>query len=100
MNNTGYMDNAYGFVYDWRDFWTARRAEQELPGFKFLGPGWYVYKTGALLVVPHGTGTRKTNATGEADGTPCFQFFSYSHNPAQAFNEIVNAPTRVDERDH
>jgi hypothetical protein len=37
---------------DWSKVWTAKQAEDELKGFKFLGPGWYIHAGDALLASP------------------------------------------------
>lgn len=38
---------------DWTGVWTAEKAEAELQGFKFKGPGWYHYRTSdSILVLP------------------------------------------------
>lgn len=34
----------FNFTPDWSERWTPQRAEQELNGFKFKGPGWYITK--------------------------------------------------------
>jgi hypothetical protein len=45
------MNNNIGqFIPDWTVFWTVAQAEEELPGFKFNGIGWYVTETEAILV--------------------------------------------------
>jgi hypothetical protein len=85
------------FKPDWEETWTAAEAEHELDGFKFDGPGWYLTKTDAMLVVPcgrlaanqwHQKGTEKES----------FRFYIYNgRHPGDAFNAIANAPVRLDE---
>lgn len=40
------------FRPDWTQSWTAAAAEEQLRGFKFKGPGWYLEGNDAILVVP------------------------------------------------
>ena len=35
---------------DWKDFYKPEEAEEQLIGFKFLGPGWYETETDTILV--------------------------------------------------
>lgn len=88
---------------DWQEIWTAHQAEHQMKGFKFEGPGWYAYSEHVLLVIP----LESNNPKREYDGlwsknwpiSQKFRFFVYNgRNPADIFNAIVNAPTRVDMR--
>jgi len=83
----------FGFIPDWSMIGSAEYAEKELQGFKFRGPGWYINKTDTLLVLPYAA---------DDDGAQCKDLYRVcvynNRNPADAFNWIVNAPTRVDER--
>ncbi len=94
---------------DWEATWTAKRAEEELIGFKFKGLGWYIThdKSGAfdtMIVMPYGLldtehPNKLINDSDEPDGTKLYKFYVYNgRNPAETFNWLVNAPTRQDER--
>ena len=94
------------FLPDYSTLYTSQEAEHELKGFKFQGPGWYFTETGATLVAPEGE--VKWNIEDSHERGPWknswrpgqkFWFFVWSvRNPADAFNAIVNAPVRQDER--
>lgn len=91
---------------DWEATWTAKRAEGELIGFKFLGLGWYITKCKSgefdtMLVLPYGMLDTERPFPGEfePDGTNLYKFYVYNaRNPAETFNWIVAAPVRQDER--
>jgi hypothetical protein len=84
------------FQPDWSMLGTAERFEQELIGFKFKGPGWYLSKyerdgkTGidTILVIPVG------------ENGSIFRACVYNErNPIESFNWVHSAPVRVDERE-
>lgn len=98
---------------DWEATWTAARAEHELHNFKFKGLGWYVTKrkTGeecdTLLVLPYGNLEETADFLcperalegKDTEKSKLYKFYVYNaRNPAETFNWLVNAPTRVDER--
>jgi ribosomal protein L7/L12 len=95
-----YIDPSQAIRPDWSEVWTARNAEEQLQGFAFKGPGWYLSSTDTLLVTPCGAV--------EEGSTPwqwkwpedqLFRFNVYNHrNPADGFNQIINAPVREDTR--
>lgn len=82
---------------NWSMLRTAADAEQDFVGFKFLGPGWYVTKTGTFLVVPRGiVGANMWRQRGwSSNQTFCFYF--YGANPVAAFNAVATAPLRVNQ---
>ena len=82
---------------DWSMVKTPPQAEAEFVGFKWHGPGWYVLANGQTFLV---TPLKKTNSPWKR-AWPVgakFIFASYAANPRAAFNAVVNAPTRRDER--
>lgn len=97
----------FEFQPDWCKRLTATEAEEQLTNFRFLGPGWYVTQTDTLLVVPDAD-VKYPYPPGDAKEGPWhnlwhrdqkFWFFVYSgRTPFEAFNALVNAPTRRDER--
>lgn len=83
-----YLKLANEFRPDWFAVYSLKEAEKEL-GRKFNEPGWYIFKTDTLLMLP----------AFSQDGTDYFEFLVYNErNPVEAFNQIVNAPVRKDER--
>lgn len=91
------MMNLFG--YDWKEKWTASKAEQQLDGFFFAGPGWYFQKDSTLLVLPIDRHDAElwhsaTNAHDEL-----FHFFVWdNYDPTASINLVANAPTRMDSR--
>lgn len=85
------------FKPDWDSIWTAEEAKKELTGFKFRGPGWYIGDNSVFLVFPVGEVVNPWIQEWSEDQR--FYFMCYdSRNPANAFDSIVNAPVRQDER--
>lgn len=90
---------AYEFVPSWTETGTAAQAEKDFGnGFKFKGPGWYHDHKGnskqTMLVIPM---ERPANETWHQKWTETelFRFCMWDGpNPADAFNLIINAPTR------
>lgn len=89
------------FRPDWVDVMTAQEAKDQLQGFKFSGPGWYTLAGDTMLVIaferpriPGSTaGVWNSKSTSESER---FQFNVYNQrNPIDAFNLIINAPTRT-----
>jgi len=86
-NNLKLSQVATEIFPDWKELWEPSEAEAQLEGFKFSGPGWYLYGTDTIFVIPSPAAGKK------------FWFWVYSgRNPSDAFGQIVNAPVRVDER--
>lgn len=94
------------FLPDWTHVWTAEEAEEQLSGFKFSGPGWYLTKSDSILVLPMRGGPgaelsvnntwRQLRPKGER-----FTFMVYNgYNPCAAFNAVANAPVRLDQFDY
>jgi len=93
----------FGTSPDWNEYYTAKDAEEELTGFKFTGPGWYIGEDGnAMLVVPDEPlellkdGTWNFWAKKKWPVHQMFRFMMFDGNPCQSFNAAVNAPTRED----
>ena len=81
-----------GFHPDWTMIGTKEHAEKELEGFKFRGSGWYITGNDTLLVLPY-------SAAKDEGDRDLYRFFIYNNrNPGEAFNWIVNCPTRQDDR--
>lgn len=95
-------DIDYEIRPDWSHVWRAKDAERELSGFKFEGPGWYLTKDDVLLVIPTGARDNQVHHwahAGHWDEEQLFQFYVYNgRSPIQAFNELANAPVKVDTR--
>jgi glutamine cyclotransferase len=84
-----YLKEANQFRPDWTQTWNIKEAERELKGFKFNGIGWYLTKDDTLLIIP----------AFSQDDIDYFEFLVYNNrNPIKAFNQIANAPTRLNER--
>lgn len=86
---------------DWSDIWTAAESEQELAQsgkpFVFKGPGWYIEPDSVILVFPRYDVDDPWKQEWPEDTV--FNFLVWDgDNPADAFNAIVNAPTRLDNR--
>lgn len=45
----------YQLLPDWSHVWTSVEAEDQLEGFKFHGPGFYLTDTDTIVVVPLGS---------------------------------------------
>lgn len=93
----------YEISPDWTQTWRASDAERELHDFKFKGPGWYITETYVVLVVPTGGILPKVDSQWAGpeqwDSDQLFKFYVYNgRNPCEAFNQLVNAPVRVDIR--
>mgnify|MGYP001573820976 CR=1 FL=1 len=80
-----YLDEARDFQPDWQELFLPGEAEEELTGFKFNGPGWYLTED-TILVLP-------------IAGAERFLFCVYTGRDAtESFNQIINAPVRLDTR--
>src|SRR5438105_1903779 len=90
MMRGDYLVRANDTAPDWHETWSPDEAEEQLSGFKWRGPGWYFTETDSMLVIP----------TPNWKLTHNYNFLVYNHrNPCEGFNQIVNAPVRVDERE-
>lgn len=93
-------DTHNSFIPDWRECKTVEQFKKEYTfSIEFTGPGWYVFKHGALLVIP---ADRPNNEAWKAksSSTEKFWFYVYDNrDPLVAFNSIATAPMRVDERE-
>jgi hypothetical protein len=88
------------FKCDWSRMYTAEQAEEELREFKFEGPGWYLGKNNDVLLVIPCDREIKDWWHKKWEERERFYFMVYNNrNPADAFNAIVNAPTRRDDRE-
>lgn len=86
MMRGAYLAEVIHIFPDWRELWTPQAAEQELEGFQWRGPGWYLTDTDSLLVIP-------SPLHGE------YWFWVYNgRNPFDGINQMSRCPTRVDER--
>lgn len=86
-------------VADWDCLWTASQAEKQLPDFKFLGPGWYLTGTDAMLVIPDSSRHILQNWASKRLPGEYFKFMVWNNsNPCQTFNNLANAPVKVDTR--
>lgn len=107
MIKTGVEVDATSFRPDWTQRWTKAQAEDRDEGlggdFKFKGPGWYITKhvkdgkeyVDMMLVIPTFNPDLKEVSVEEQTWLFCM----YNHASAtDAFNWIVNAPVKVDER--
>lgn len=83
LNST--LGSAHNFIPDWTEVCEPNQFESEISGFKFNGPGWYLTKTDTVLVVPSN------------DHNYLFCVWN-SGDTGHAFNQIVNAPVRLDAR--
>lgn len=99
------------FIPDWKDFWTAAEAEEQLKaipgGFKFKGPGIYHHGDSTILALPSGDineltkpvkGSEYPNTIWRQTSWPKdhkFIFCIWNSDPADVFNMIINAPTRT-----
>jgi len=87
----------FNFKPDWVEIWTAAKAEEQLEGFIFNGPGWYCkpnIRTGDswLLVLPVDRPKERIwDKSYDADEK--FEFNVYNgYDPRKAFSLITNAP--------
>jgi len=88
-----------GFHPDWTMIGTSEHAEKELEGFVFRGSGWYIIAPtnggpgfDTFLVLPYSAAATK-------EDRDLYRFYIYNNrNPTEAFNWIVNCPTRQDDR--
>lgn len=69
---------------DWQITWDTKQIAEELPGFNFLGPGWYYRDSSWLLI---------TN-TDIADVYTLQAFFD--RDPRLGFASLVDAPVYLD----
>jgi hypothetical protein len=84
---------------DWTMTGIASYFEEQLVGFKWEGPGWYLGKDGeTLLIIPVGDHPDPFRYKENWDKDQQFRVMVWSENPGQAFSEIAHAPTRVDNR--
>jgi hypothetical protein len=115
----GRVMNVNTFVPDWSQVYTVAEMEEDLVGFEFKGPGWYVYFKGpgwyvynptdspisagtpgqcgdVLLVVPADDVRVPHDAVWKQrwPSSARFTVHSYSQNPMDAFKAIANAPMR------
>lgn len=90
---------------DWTQSWTMSQAEEQLDGFKFNGPGWYITKNESMLVVPKDEPIRLEHGNFPLwhQAWPpytVFLFMIYSSNdPGLSIMALNRAPTRLDERE-
>lgn len=81
-----YLAEVMHIFPDWRELWTPQAAEQELEGFQWRGPGWYITDTDSMLVIP-------SPLHGE------YWFWVYNgRNPHEGMMQAVRSPTRWDSR--
>lgn len=93
------MNKALSFKPDWSELWTAKKAEEQLEGFKFKGPGWYIRSFGTMLVVPEDRTLETAWNMQSVNADERFYFHMYDGwNPGSIFGSIAHAPTREDER--
>lgn len=90
------MPNTPQFLPDWTRVWTATEAEEQLNGFEFTGPGWYIGKE-TILVIPVEAYVRLTVWRQRWPASTKFNFYVFSGNPRDAFNAITTAPVRKDD---
>lgn len=91
---------------DWMHFWTAAEANEQLLDFRFTGPGWYIGKTEAMLVVPideplSRIGNQQWTIWRMVPPPPAdrrYLFMFYSESPMNSLNALANAPVRRDDR--
>lgn len=84
---------------DWMNLWTAPQAEQQLKDFKFTGPGWYLTKTDSMLVIPDSSRPILQSWAAKRLSGEYFKFLVWNKaNPCAAFNNVANAPVRLDIR--
>lgn len=84
---------------DWSTIWTAPESEAQLEGFTFKGPGWYLTETDSMLVKPDSSRPILQNWTSKRLPGEHFHFLVWNNsNPCATFNNIVNAPVKVDTR--
>jgi hypothetical protein len=87
------MVNIEDVQADWTKVWTIEQIEHELTDFKFNGPGWYHSMNDTLLIFPIGEHKEPWKQTWKKHQR--FKVMVYNErNPANAFNLIINAPTR------
>ena len=85
-----HFDCANMFLPDWHEYMTLREFKAQYSEFgKFTGCGWYITKADSLLILPGSEGEDKYN----------FYCWNDNLNIGKAFNQIVNAPVQVDDRD-
>lgn len=70
---------------DWQITWDTKQIAEELPGFVFLGPGWY-YRDNSWLLI---TNTDITDVY-------TLQAF-FNRDPRKGFETLVDAPVRLGE---
>lgn len=88
-----------GIIPDWRQTWTSAQAEEQMPGFTFTGPGWYIHKENVVIVVPQARARREMWHHAKAYEDEPFEFLVYiGRNPSNIFEAIQNAPSRQDDR--
>lgn len=96
---TSKIDKWINIEPDWSQLWTAPESEHQLADFTFLGPGWYLTKTDTMLVVPDSNRPIFENWNSKRLPGEYFRFMIWNaSNPVQAFNNIANAPVKVDTR--
>jgi hypothetical protein len=81
------MPLSIDFMPDWIEDYDAEHASVDL-GIEVSGEGWYLVGKDTMLVVLTGDGPRPFRIHGW-DG----------RNPADAFNRVAHAATRLDARD-
>jgi hypothetical protein len=83
---------------DWSTMGTPEHLEQELNGFKFSGPGFYLTKTDTLLVAPLAPQSDPWQWRSDMSPT-AFRAYVYNCQFADTiFSRIAVAPVRSDTR--
>lgn len=85
------------FLPDWTASWTIQEAQDQLEGFEFVGPGWYVDGDCVTLVVPEGDFSYTDRWRRSAwPSEQKFTFYVYGdRNPKSVFGSLALAPIRV-----
>ncbi len=101
------MPQRIDFLPNGVSYYTAEQAEAQLKDFTFKGPGWYPALDGqsAILVIPDSDDLVYTGSWRDpVEKSPwrqrwpkeqLFAFYIYDSRPFNAFNAIVNAPSRI-----
>jgi hypothetical protein len=81
------------FRPDWTSRGTAKHIEEDLPGFKFSGPGWYFIGDDSILIVPSAKTDTPWKNTWKKEAV--FTYFVWNDRDAEgAFHAICLAPVR------
>lgn len=80
---------------DWSGAWTLERAQRELTGWAFLGPGWYREEHDTLLVVPRDRPLAEYWEKAVRHPDEVFLFYVWNgRDPRNALRLVLSAPTR------